>query len=120
MSRREFSKTVKRAASDRAAGRCEGTRPDGERCDAVLQDGRYHYDHDIPDGIGGEPELWNCVVLCIPCHTEKTAKRDIPMIAKAKRVADRQIGIKKRSAFGIRKPQRSASRPIERRSEYQP
>ncbi len=117
MSRREFSKPVKRAARDRAAGHCEGTRPDGLRCDAVLQDGRFHYDHDIPDGLGGEPELWNCKVLCLVCHGIKTAKRDVPTIAKAKRVADRFNGIKKPSTLrggGFRKAsaQCSASRPL--------
>lgn len=117
MARREFSKDVKRQAHARADGCCEGLKADGTRCNGALLDGRFHYDHNIPDALGGEPELWNCVVLCIPCHSEKTAKRDVPMIAKAKRVADRQIGIKKRSSFAQRKPQRSASRPIERRSE---
>lgn len=117
MSRREFSKPVKRAARERAAGHCEGTRPDGLRCDAVLQDGRYHYDHDIPDGLGGDPELWNCKVLCLVCHKLKTTTRDVPAIAKAKRVEDRFHGIKKPSTlrgggFPKADPKCTASRPL--------
>lgn len=119
MSRREFSKPVKREAFKRADGKCEGTRADGLRCDGVLEAGRFHYDHDIPDGLGGEPELWNCKVLCLVCHKLKTTLRDVPTIAKAKRVADRSIGIRKASSFqsaGFRKPagQHSATKPIEK------
>lgn len=126
MSRREFSKPVRRAARERAAGHCEGTRPDGLRCNAVLQDGRYHYDHDIPDGLGGEPELWNCKVLCLVCHKEKTTTRDVPAIAKAKRVEDRFHGIRKQSTLRSRndfprpKPQNRASGPIDKWRGYSP
>ena len=121
MSRREFSKPVRRKAHARADGQCEGT-VNGARCPVKLTIGKYHFDHDIPDGLGGEPSLDNCVVLCIPCHKDKTATKDIPTIAKAKRIADRHIGIKsarqKIQSAGFHKapPQRTASRPIERRS----
>jgi 5-methylcytosine-specific restriction protein A len=123
VSRREFSKPVKREAFKRAGGKCEGTRTDGLRCDGILEAGRFHYDHDIPDGLGGEPELWNCKVLCLVCHKLKTTQRDVPTIAKAKRVADRAIGIRKASRFqsaGFRKPadQNTASRPIEKWRGY--
>lgn len=94
MSRREFSKQVKRDAFLRANGKCEG---DG--CGARLTLGKFHYDHVIADGLGGEPTLDNCAVLCTPCHGEKTRKHDVPAIAKAKRIEDRQRGIKKPSTF---------------------
>lgn len=90
MSRREFPKQVKRDAFLRANGRCENV-----SCGAFLSLGKYHYDHDIPDGLGGEPTLENCVVLCIACHRDKTSTRDVPAIAKTKRIQDRQKGIKK-------------------------
>jgi hypothetical protein len=89
--RREFPTAVKRAARDRANGRCE---TDG--CGVELRDGGYHYDHDLPDWMGGDNSLENCVVRCTPCHKEKTAKRDVPMIAKTKRLRDRATGIKPR------------------------
>jgi 5-methylcytosine-specific restriction endonuclease McrA len=57
--------------------------------------GNIFYDHIIPDGLGGEPTLDNCQVLCKSCHNLKTAKTDVPRIAKAKRIYDRDIGIKK-------------------------
>jgi len=119
--RREFSKQVRRDAFARAAGLCEG-QPYGERCCVKLTIGKFHYDHEIPDGLGGEPTLENCRVLCIACHKDKTITKDVPTIAKAKRISDRHIGIKNASqkiqSAGFRKsaPQRTASRPIERRT----
>jgi len=89
--RREFSKQVQRDAFVRAQGKCEG-----ENCGAKLTLGKYHFDHVIPDGLGGEPTLDNCAVLCVACHKEKTAKRDVPAIAKAKRVRDLHLGIRAR------------------------
>jgi 5-methylcytosine-specific restriction protein A len=102
VSRREFSKQVRREAHTRANGQCEG-HPDGERCPVRLTRGRFHYDHDIPDALGGEPTLENCVVLCIACHKDKTGTKDVPAIAKTKRIQDREKGIKKpRSITGWR------------------
>lgn len=94
--RREFSKAVKRDAFLRANGQCEGRPYGDERCPVKLQVGRYHYDHIVPDGLGGEPTLDNCAVLCKACHSDKTAKQDVPRIAKMKRVRDKFQGIKKR------------------------
>lgn len=88
--RREFPKQVKRDAFLRANGKCEG-----QNCGARLTLGKYHYDHDIPDGLGGEPILDNCVVLCVACHKVKTTTKDVPAIAKTKRIQDRHNGIKK-------------------------
>lgn len=117
--RREFSAQTKREAWERSEGLCEGIRPDGERCCANLRHKPYHFDHIIPDAIGHDNSLQNCAVLCVPCHEHKTRKIDVPMIAKAKRVSDRHLGIKRKGSirsagFPKRKPQRTASRPIER------
>lgn len=117
MSRREFSKAIKRVARKRAAGKCEAT-----NCGALFGV-KFHFDHDIADGLGGEPTLENCKVLCYPCHDEKTRKHDIPLIAKTKRISDKFNGIRteraKIQSAGFRKaaPQNSASRPIRRKSE---
>jgi 5-methylcytosine-specific restriction endonuclease McrA len=88
MTRREFSTKVKVAAFDRAADHCEC-------CGARLQVGRIHYDHIIPDALGGDPTLENCAVLCRGCHGVKTAREDVPRIAKAKRVRAKHIGADK-------------------------
>jgi len=90
MNRREFPKQVKREALRRSAGKCEN-----ETCGA-LYGFKFHFDHDIADGLGGEPTLENCKVLCHACHGEKTRKHDVPLIAKTKRIQDRHLGIKKR------------------------
>ncbi len=116
MSRREFPRQVKRDALRRAAGRCEAP-----SCGALFGV-KFHFDHDIADGLGGEPTLDNCAVLCHVCHGEKTRKHDVPLIAKTKRISDRHDGIstprQKIQSAGFRKaaPQRSATRPLERRT----
>lgn len=114
--RREFSKAVKREALRRADKKCEG-----ENC-GVLFGVKFHFDHDIADGLGGEPTLENCKVLCHACHKEKTTKHDVPLIAKMKRIQDNHNGIRKPSRlksapFRKPAPQKSASRPIVRRSQ---
>jgi 5-methylcytosine-specific restriction endonuclease McrA len=116
MTRLEFSKRTMRDAYERSEGLCEGIKPDGERC-CFPVDRKKHFDHKIPAALGGDNSLTNCAVLCIPCHDAKTRKIDVPMIAKAKRVADKHNGIKRPSTLrsqGFRKapPQNTATRPI--------
>lgn len=88
MARKEFSKKTKLAAFQRANGHCE-------KCTARLISGGVEYDHDLPDALGGEPTLENCVVLCTKCHREKTSKKDVPTIAKSNRVRNSHANIKK-------------------------
>jgi 5-methylcytosine-specific restriction endonuclease McrA len=97
--RTEFTKQTMRLALERAESLCEGILSSGERCNAKLSIGKYHFDHVIPDAIGGDNSLTNCQVLCVACHKSKTTKIDVPMIAKAKRVADQHRGIRKQSRF---------------------
>lgn len=84
MPRREFSAKTKALAFERAGGNCEC-------CTARLTAGKFHYDHVIPDALGGEPVLSNCEVLCTNCHGAKTAKEDVPRIAKAVRTNRKHI-----------------------------
>lgn len=95
MSRQEFTAKVKVAAFERAAGRCEA-------CTAPLRVGKTHYDHVIPDAMGGSPTIENCAVLCASCHGAKTAGQDVPSIARAKRRQAKHIGAKGPSKW--RKP----------------
>ena len=90
MSRREFPAKVKVAAYERSRGRCEC-------CTALLAVGKFHYDHRVPDALGGVPVLSNCEVLCLACHGAKTAGGDVPRIAKAKREQIAHIGAKART-----------------------
>lgn len=83
----------------RSQGLCEGILPDGSKCSTNLWQKMRHFDHIIPDALGGDNSLTNCAVLCLPCHGAKTQKIDVPMIAKAKRVYDKHNGIKKTSRF---------------------
>jgi len=91
MARLEFSKTTKRAAWDRAAGHCEN-------CTKPSRPGDVEYDHIIEDYFDGGNGLDNCRVLCKSCHSGKT-KKNAPVIAKSRRLRDKNAGIKKRSSF---------------------
>ena len=92
MKRREFSDKVKLQAWERADGRCE-------TCTRELSPGDIHYDHINPDACGGGPMADNCAVLCRSCHGKKTRLRDVPAIAKGRRIRRRHAGIKKPSRF---------------------
>lgn len=90
--RREFPKAVRAAAFLRANGYCE-------ECGAKLLPGRFAFDHRLPDGLGGEPTLENCQVLCsggrATCHGSKSADIDVPAIAKADRIREKHLGIRR-------------------------
>lgn len=90
--RKEFSKDVKRQAWARCMHK---GRHYCEHCDAELDYSvvRPQYDHIIPDWMGGESTLDNCQVLCAPCHLLKTSRRDVPAIAKSKRIRDKLSGV---------------------------
>ena len=111
MPRKEFSKAVKVAATKRA------TRDGVTYCEGCgLPAKRWHYDHDNPDGLTGEPTLENCKLLCLPCHEEKT-RQDVAAIAKAKRREARNLGIRKAPTlrghgFPKAPEQRRASKPL--------
>jgi 5-methylcytosine-specific restriction protein A len=84
-SRTEFPAVVKRQAWDRCGGRCE-------RCTAKLFPAKFAYDHIIADGLGGDPTLENCAVLCTACHHAKTVDEDRPVMDKADRVRRKWLG----------------------------
>ncbi len=111
MSRREFDKATKKAAAKRANGHCES-------CGNGLHAGGYNYDHDVADGLGGEPTLENCKVLCLPCHKVKTIEHDNPRMQKADRQRNKiAFGIRAKSTlkgpkFPTRPPQRRATTPL--------
>jgi 5-methylcytosine-specific restriction protein A len=107
----EFSNKVKRDALKRANGKCQG-------CPASLSLNKYHYDHRIPDQMGGDASLDNCQVLCFACHKEKT-RRDAADIAKAKRRERKHLGIRRESRFAGSKAsgfKRKVSGEVVRRS----
>lgn len=124
--RREFPQSVRKAAFARCCRQClvpgvinvPGV-PQCENCGNELRSGNIEYEHIVPDALGGEPTLENCGVWCrVPCSSAKTAKQDIPVIAKADRVTKKNFGLgRTKKPFGSRgfepvAPQRSASRPI--------
>jgi len=111
MARREFPRAVRIAVIKRA------TR-DGvlfcEECGALAK--KPEIDHRNPDGLTGKPTLDNAVLLCRPCHVEKT-KQDVAAIAEAKRREALHLGAKPAPAKPIQSagfrpapPQRKASK----------
>ncbi len=74
----------------------------GSRCSACLCsiDGTsgLEWDHRIPLAIGGADDLVNLEPLCIRCHRRKT-RSDASRIAKAERVRQKHLGIRRASRF---------------------
>src|SRR6266705_3643293 len=92
--REEFPRRVKALAFKRCCDEAGITHCEG--CGIVLVAGNVHYDHDMADGLGGEPTLANCKVLCIKtCHKEKTIYQDNPIMQKADRVLKKTYGVAK-------------------------
>lgn len=81
----EFNAKTRDQASQRANGRCE-------KCGGAFK--RPEFDHILPLALGGKSELANCMVLCEPCHKEKTSKEDVPRIRKADRQRKANNGAK--------------------------
>jgi len=85
-----------------------------------------HFDHIVPDGLGGKPVIENCMVLCVPCHNEKTVKEDRPRMQKADNVRQRDQGLRppptrKMQSRGFQKKERNLDKlPLpDRRGIYQ-
>lgn len=103
MSRKEFPSSVRMAAKARCEANgwlCEtgtrivnGVETELDGCGLPII-GRPDYDHIRPDGLGGEPTLENCQVICSKCHKIKTHERDRPVMAKADRQMKSATGLK--------------------------
>ncbi len=96
MSRTEFTRKTKQEALQRSGLRCEaaGTRygfEEGQRCNCSLSLG-VQYDHAVPDALGGDNNLENCLAICVQCHRFKT-KNDVKQIAKSNRQRDKASGV---------------------------
>ncbi|WP_201829657.1 HNH endonuclease signature motif containing protein [Microvirga zambiensis] len=112
MSRSEFAKATKKAAFARCC------RPDGipkcEECGQLLRAGRFQYDHDKADGLGGDNSLENCMVLCsgskTSCHSLKTEQHDKPLMQKADNMRDAHLGLT-RKKVKIKQPPKTRREP---------
>ena len=101
MSRKEFTKAVKRDALKRSGGFCEargkmygfGTVCGyGQRCHNNLAYG-VEFDHELACSNGGDNSLANCVAVCVRCHDYKTRTIDTPRAAKTVRQRDKHTGV---------------------------
>ena len=90
--RREFSSKTKREEYEAAGGSCRV-------CGLPIKPGQEDYDHINPDALGGRNDAANCALVHRDCHREKTAKQDIPRIAKSRRIRNREAGIRRKSRF---------------------
>jgi hypothetical protein len=95
-SRLEFTAATKRAAFARSTGVCEChlipwlRRPAG--CGVKLVAGGMFFEHITPDAIRPDNSIDNIACLTRTCWREKTARFDLPVIAKSNRVRDRHFG----------------------------
>ncbi|MCF3932890.1 HNH endonuclease [Acuticoccus sp. M5D2P5] len=104
MSRREFSKPVRREMLQRSGGKCEAKGElfglaEGVRCNADLAYG-VRFEHVLPDYIGGAPTPENGAAVCPKCWRWKTDNHDRPIADKTRRVSEKRQGLRqKRSSF---------------------
>lgn len=96
MPRSEFTRKTKQEALRRSGYVCEasGTRygfEEGQVCNCNLSLG-VQYDHAVPDALGGDNSLENCLAICVQCHRFKT-KNDVKQIAKSNRQRDKASGV---------------------------
>lgn len=96
MARTEFARKTKQKALERSGYKCEASGPDfgfepGQRCNCSLSLG-VQFDHILPDQLGGDTSLENCMALCVQCHKFKT-RSDIQRIRKSDRQRDRHTGV---------------------------
>lgn len=106
VTRQEFSAATKREMYARSGGICECHRiPGMVACGRPLGPGDTFYEHVIQCALGGDNSLANGAVLTKTCWRLKTAKQDLPVIAKVKRVADAHRGIaaRRRRIMGWRR-----------------
>jgi len=120
--RQEFSAAIKRAAFRRCCG--DKGRPHCEGCGKELRSGEIIYAHVQSDGLGGKPIAENCKVYGLKCCATPKTKDDNARMAKADAVLRANYGLdpeprQKLRGAGFRKAprQRTASRPIIRKSE---
>lgn len=97
--RREFPAKVKLAAYERCQ---KDGKPHCEECGLRIV-GVPEYDHIKPDGLGGEPTLENCAVLCGKCHRIKTHEHDRPVMQKADNQKKAAAGVKRKWKWPKRK-----------------
>ena len=62
-------------------------------CAQKIEAGKaWDIDHILPLALGGTNEPDNLQILCRSCHKTKTARFDVPRIAKTKRLKARHLG----------------------------
>lgn len=108
MRRRRISEREREKIFERAHGRCHWC---GHKIDAGRE--RWDLEHVIPLGLGGteDPMDDNLQPIHRRCHIEKT-KADVADVAKAKRQARRQKGIKRQPKSPFRGWQRFNGDPV--------
>ena len=100
MKRAEFTAKTQRQMLVRSGGVCECYRcPGMTACRRPLGPGNTFFEHIVQCEVGGGNTLDNGAALTRTCWKLKTAKQDLPVIAKAKRRRDRHFGIRQRSGF---------------------
>ncbi len=99
--RKEFPRKVKFAALKRCTNAKGIPCCEGECGGLPLSAGNIFFDHDQADGLGGEPTLVNCKVLCKLCHDKKTFTHDNPIMQKADRVRKKTFGVATRKGKPI-------------------
>jgi hypothetical protein len=63
-------------------------------CAGIIQPtDRWEVSHEIPLALGGDDDTENRRAAHYKCHRVHTARKDVPLIAKSRRIQDRHRGV---------------------------
>jgi hypothetical protein len=84
----------------------------------------FHFDHHpVPHAGGGPDEPWNLTPLLLRQHRTKTAKHDVPALAKVRRIEGKWSDFHRAVAEGHKPPTRKSrwpKRPMNARQKQSP
>jgi 5-methylcytosine-specific restriction endonuclease McrA len=85
--RSEFTNKTKKSAFERCGGLCE-------LCGWTIHNAEYDH-YPVPAALGGSNDLSNCRCLCRKCHRRITAEKDVPSIARTRRIREKRAGLRR-------------------------
>lgn len=101
--RRSFNARQREAIFTAAGGVCH-------ICGGLIGLKAWEVEHVLPLALGGSNEPDNLRPAHVACHAEKTAKADVPAIARAERLRLKHMGARPPSKFAARRAEALAWR----------
>lgn len=101
--RRSFTAKQRQQIFDAASGLCH-------LCGGAIGFKPWEVEHVLPLALGGSNDADNLRPAHVGCHAEKTAKADVPAIARAERLRQKHSGARPKSKYAARRAEALAWR----------